>query len=59
MTASTANCRNIMLLIPLIEEAAVFPVLRECPIFPWQCELFLVSSSVSSVNLGNVVMLRG
>jgi hypothetical protein len=59
MTASTARYRNIILLMPLIEEVAVFPVLREFLIFPSQCELFLVSSSGSSVNLGNVVMLRG
>jgi hypothetical protein len=59
MTVATARYRNIMLPVPLIEEAAVFPVLRECLVFPSQCELFLVSSSGSSVNLGNVVMLRG
>jgi hypothetical protein len=57
-TTWNVNCRSMMLLMPLIEEAAALPILREFLIFPSHCVLFLVSSG-NSVKLGNVVMVKG
>lgn len=60
MAACVANCRNTMLEISVIEEAAALPIPREWRVFfPSQCDLFFVLSSGNSVKLGNVVMDRG